>query len=393
MKLTLIILSAFAAAVDGVASKEKTAILTTAASAPKAAASAPEADAASAAPKEKKKTKPTAILANISRTVTDAATREEADAIRHHHKKHHHKAKRVGKDFPTGGPNSPQNTKGLEKTTNEQFYGPPHPGDYQADQNPHVPSENDRLDYPYPAYKDPKDFDRDFVEDSDSDGGAWDAQMEYDRLRAKVQKSQDEVNVASEKLEKEQLALDEAEEEEGVKEAMKDKWDHEFEMREEEKESLEIRVKSKVDAANAASAEVEKRTQELQQAERELQEATKRLEESQQELKEAEEGIQGLGEARRAVADAKEKLDAAREDSLAAGAVVAEKRKARDTAAEQLRKEEQDVNRVQAEADYARLRLAKYARGSADKQGDVGGIYRAGASTLSVAVFAWFMLI
>jgi len=326
---------------------------------------------------------------------------ESGDSIRHHHKKHHHtelkttkKGKGGGsKDLPTGGHDSPQNTQGLEKTTNKQFYGPPYPGDYQVDENPRTGDEQHRLDFPYPATQENGDFDHDFVEDSDSDGGAWDAQMEYDKMRAKVRKLQVEADRASEKLEKEQMALDQGEEEEQVKEAMKDKWAHEWEMREEEKARLEIRVKTKVDTANKLNAEVEMQTEELQQAEKELQEATRRLEESQKELKEAEQGVQGLGEARKAAIEAKEQLDAARADQLEFEKVLTEKSRRRDEAAAVLHREQQEVNRMQAEADYARLRLAKYSRGSGDKTGDVGGMYHGRASTLSTALFAWLTMI
>lgn len=327
---------------------------------------------------------------------------ERGDSLRHHHKKHHHTElkttkKAKGKDskyLPTGDHESPQNTVGLEKTTDEEFYGPPYKqSDYQVDKNPVTGDEQHRLDFPYPATQENRDYDNDFVEDSDSDGGAWDAQMEYDKIRAKVREFQVKADRAAEKLEKEQMALDQGEEEEQVKEAMKDKWAHEWGMREEEKARLEIRVKAKVDAANKLNAEVEMRTEELQQAEKELQEATKRLEESSKELKEAEQGVQGLGDARKAAIEAKEQLDAARSDQLKFEKVLTEKRQRRDEAAAVYHREQQEANRKQADADRARLRLAKYSGGSGDKTGDVGGMVHGRASTMSTALFAWLTII
>lgn len=55
--------------------------------------------------------------------------------------------------------------------------------------------------YPLPQHDDT--FDDDFVDDSDNDGGAYDAQMNYDLLRHRFSKELNDVIVARENLEKE----------------------------------------------------------------------------------------------------------------------------------------------------------------------------------------------
>merc|ERR1719490_357995 len=47
--------------------------------------------------------------------------------------------------------------------------------------------------HPYPAVQDTNEFDRDYVKDENNDGGEWKAQMEYDLLRTKLSKAQDDM--------------------------------------------------------------------------------------------------------------------------------------------------------------------------------------------------------
>jgi len=50
--------------------------------------------------------------------------------------------------------------------------------------------------HPYPAVQDTNEFDRDYVKDENNDGGEWKAQMEYDLLRTKLSKAQDDMEKA-----------------------------------------------------------------------------------------------------------------------------------------------------------------------------------------------------
>jgi len=59
------------------------------------------------------------------------------------------------------------------------------------------------FDHPYPAVQDTGDYDKDFVKDDNSDGGKWQAQMEYDTLRAKIRAAKGKLGDLKGKMEKE----------------------------------------------------------------------------------------------------------------------------------------------------------------------------------------------
>ena len=69
----------------------------------------------------------------------------------------------------------------LEPKSSKKFFGK----DYPVDHHP-VADEHYKFGHPYPAVMDSSDYDSDFVKDENSDGGKWDAQMNYDILRQKV---------------------------------------------------------------------------------------------------------------------------------------------------------------------------------------------------------------
>merc|ERR1712196_536910 len=59
------------------------------------------------------------------------------------------------------------------------------------------------FDHPYPAVQDSSDYDRDYVKDENSDGGRWQAQMEYDTLRSKIREAQRILEELKKKMEEE----------------------------------------------------------------------------------------------------------------------------------------------------------------------------------------------
>lgn len=67
------------------------------------------------------------------------------------------------------------------KQSSKKFFGKDLPGDKRP-----VADEHYYFDHPYPAVQDTGDFDKDFIKDENSDGGKWQAQMEYDLLRNKL---------------------------------------------------------------------------------------------------------------------------------------------------------------------------------------------------------------
>merc|ERR1719458_1841664 len=64
--------------------------------------------------------------------------------------------------------------------------------------SPKLDPESDKVffGHPYPAVQDTNEFDRDYVKDENNDGGEWKAQMDYDLLRTKLSKAQDDMEKA-----------------------------------------------------------------------------------------------------------------------------------------------------------------------------------------------------
>merc|ERR1711865_248652 len=97
--------------------------------------------------------------------------------------------------------------------------------------------------HPYPVVQDREDFDRDFVNDENSDNGSWKAQMEYDRLRHKLLKEKGEVAKAKAAKDKAEHELEEAvKKEKDVEDKHKQR---EVQKKKEEKEEEEKSVKKK----------------------------------------------------------------------------------------------------------------------------------------------------
>lgn len=74
----------------------------------------------------------------------------------------------------------------LETKSDSKFFGK----DYPSDERPKVHVLH--FKHPYPAVQDSDDFDKDFVNDENSDNGEFKAQSEYDRLRHKLAKEKEE---------------------------------------------------------------------------------------------------------------------------------------------------------------------------------------------------------
>lgn len=86
----------------------------------------------------------------------------------------------------------------LEPKSDKKFFKK----DYPWDKRP-VADKYYVFDHPYPAVQDGGDFDKDFVKDENSDGGRWQAQMDYDTLRSKIRAAKEKLRQLKEKMEKE----------------------------------------------------------------------------------------------------------------------------------------------------------------------------------------------
>merc|ERR1719169_365432 len=87
----------------------------------------------------------------------------------------------------------------LEPRSDKKFFGKDYPADKRAVADPKYYV----FDHPYPAVQDSGDFDRDYVKDENSDGGKWEAQMDYDTLRSKIRKAKEKLDELKQKMDKE----------------------------------------------------------------------------------------------------------------------------------------------------------------------------------------------
>merc|ERR1719201_3176303 len=92
--------------------------------------------------------------------------------------------------------NEPQSlSPHLEPKSDKKFFDK----DYPQDKRP-VADKYYVFNHPYPAVQDSGDYDKDFIKDENSDGGRWQAQMEYDTLRSQIQKAKDKLDELQKKM-------------------------------------------------------------------------------------------------------------------------------------------------------------------------------------------------
>merc|ERR1719171_3029139 len=237
--------------------------------------------------------------------------------------------------------------------------------DYPDDRRPKV---YHKFDYPYPTVQDSEDYDKDYVEDKNDDGGYWLAQMKYDELKNTLAKEQDELKAALRDLEKQQKEVEEAKKREA---------DAELAAKEaEEKEKLADMAagQAKLDADNA-DAEIDGMKD---KANGEITD----LEVCKRQLREARSKLKVLIDEKKKYEDAKKAKDA-NEEGAENAEVDAEQKEA---AAEKSRDEAQkdydgsvtvyktNLDKVK-EAEQALAKqasvLAKFRKGAVDQDGGV----------------------
>merc|ERR1719428_2633660 len=74
----------------------------------------------------------------------------------------------------------------LKPKSDNKFFGKDYPDDKR-------PPPTHHFDYPYPELQDDSRYDKDYVKDENDDGGYWKVQMEYDRLKNKVNNEKEEL--------------------------------------------------------------------------------------------------------------------------------------------------------------------------------------------------------
>merc|ERR1719298_353246 len=85
----------------------------------------------------------------------------------------------------------------LDPESDKKFFGKDYPDDRRAPTIPHH-----KFSHPYPTVQDSERYDKDYVEDSNDDGGYWKAQMRYDVAKTKLVKAKEGLASALAKMNK-----------------------------------------------------------------------------------------------------------------------------------------------------------------------------------------------
>jgi len=253
----------------------------------------------------------------------------------------------------------------LNPESDKKFFGK----DYPIDRSP--TAHNLKFDHPYPHVQDSGDFDKDYVKDENSDSGAWKAQTEYDKLRGKLRKEQNDAKEARAKEEEAEETLDktilEKKEADRQLEATKDKVDDMERQVEEAEEEVE-KTKKKHEELPDASGDTQKAIHNLEDCKDQLHKARRELTGMLGELKhakEAEKAAEGKED------DAKQKERTAENIAKEAEKVVTKETKEYKTANKVYEIQKEKVDTMEDELAEVEKKIKAY-RQQAD---DGGGVY------------------
>mmetsp|Transcript_69244 Transcript_69244/g.225551 ORF Transcript_69244/g.225551 Transcript_69244/m.225551 type:complete len:314 (-) Transcript_69244:184-1125(-) len=225
--------------------------------------------------------------------------------------------------------------------------------DYPDDQQP-APPEEEPFDHPFPTVQDSEDWDKDFVEDTNSDNGEYKNQARYDELRHRIGPLRDAVLADREKL------IKTAEEVENDQKMLK---------------SLEQQERE--EAAKEHVAEIHRKKFE-EEGEQEMKKA---MDQEEQIAKEQAE----LDKIKKTQAEAEEEARQAGDAEKSSNKNIAEKKKAQEETTDDLNRsinehealvkeaetKEQELKRLQKEFEKAQGMLRKYRR----EEDMEGGVY------------------
>lgn len=220
----------------------------------------------------------------------------------------------------------------------------------------------------YPHIQDSSEFGKDFVKDENGDNGEWKAQSEYDRLRAKMMREQQDVAAAREKVAEEEKAMRHLNREAVA--AAKRAADAAAKAKEEKAKVGDVAEEEKEEASRADSAK-----EALAKAQLNFEGCKQRLEEAQAAMKLAQENDADQGRKRSdGQAKARTRADEAQKAAAAAEAEsansdtklrhVSKARGRHQDATAAYERELSDVERAKDELAKAARELCKYRKGS-----------------------------
>lgn len=228
-----------------------------------------------------------------------------------------------------------------------------------------------KFGHPYPSLQDSDEYDRDYVQDENSDKGEWTTQMQYDVLKNRLAKERAELKAAEAKLAKEKAEYEKLVGAEKAAEEVAEVAERQAAAAAGEAEEAEKYQKPGAPGAagvDGASAEVESEVSELKECEDELVAAQKRLKELLAQLDEAQQAAAEAAanaDAKEDAAEAAEKAENAAEAELAAAKKQYEETKAA------LNKALEELAQFQDKLDKAARKLHDIRFKQAGKKGGV----------------------
>mmetsp|Transcript_26235 Transcript_26235/g.74616 ORF Transcript_26235/g.74616 Transcript_26235/m.74616 type:complete len:340 (+) Transcript_26235:60-1079(+) len=286
----------------------------------------------------------------------------------------------------------------LDPKSDQKFFGK----DYPHDKSP--PPKHLAFGHPFPHVQDTRDFDKDYIKDENADGGEWQAQEDYDRLRHKIDKAKQEVEEAKaeEAKRKEKWMSAVQGETEAEKKAKEAEWeaDHAKEKLDRSKKKVEELIGA--DGSKQVGGKIGKQVGNVNKEITDLEGCQKQLREAQEKLKklleEREEKRQRIlhdqnesgidrdyaeGEYDAARSAQYEQMDEALKRS------VKEQEEVHAQALKEFQMSEEEVKKTEAELDKYALKL----RAIRAKEDSDGGVYvKSGALASSPAVLALLAL-
>lgn len=274
--------------------------------------------------------------------------------------------------------------------------------DLVKDGKPATPS---AFDYPYPKPQESSAFDNDFVKDDNADQGEWAAQMEYDRLRAKMKYAERALERLKERADEAEKRYQDAQGEElnVQKEVVMGDLPEQIEAEEVKVETEEEVKKEAMEVAeateDAAEAAEEAKPEEIPMPEKpkeipmpqkpqvsittkEMDDAVAQLKQCEQKVLDAKDQLMKSLEVREGLRKEKEAADA---EATAAKGKSTEAKGAFDEATSKAKaaneefvkadakykKEQQDVENLKGEVESAATRIKQLRSAAADSEGGV----------------------
>jgi len=267
----------------------------------------------------------------------------------------------LGYTTALGGSEQTKTNPELDPASHKQFFKKDYPEDLRT-----PPVHN--FSYPFPTVQDSEDYDKDFVKDENSDGGEWKAQQEYDQLKNKLRKQEQDLSKYKQ---------------------TKDQDEHDLSTAIGEEAQAEKRVKDLEDKAAAQEAKLEAAKKDVESATgyipgftHSIDDAVAHLKECEEELERARANLKSLtaqrDQALKNHKEADEVRKAAEKEELAAEQAAALSRKNTatakaeyDAADKNMGQYKDEIGEMERKMKAAEAKLRKFRGESIDQDGGV----------------------